>query len=689
MLRKSLEYRIIMFAFVILFLTTLAITGMDIAGFRRDYEQALVLRTQSIGQAMKASIEKVLQLGLQLRDLPAMTERCRDIVLSNPEISYAVITANDGSVLYFNDSRYERLNLSGSQRSPAVPSTQRIIHEQTSYYNTSIGLKSYDGSIAGYAHVGFRGDAINNKVYGMALRSSAVFVLFFVVSFGCVLFFIKRAIITPIDTLRSSVKMIAEGNYKVTTPPLTSTEFQELGQRIDAMAQALDSRDTALRENYEDLATTHTRLLDSFQKLEELSSQLERSQTLYKTLLEDAGDAIIVLDQQGHIAIANKKAEELLGLAADELLHKHISTILLTLNASDMAHILKLIKDTSSGNFKNTIEETHITTGRHEQIITKMHIGGVQAGNESLLQLLIRDVTTERTLLQNLEKSAAELTRLNQMKDSFLGVASHELKTPLTVIMGYTELLLHDLQQELTPSVQEMTQNISNAAGRLHLIVNDLVDVSMIDRKKLSLNLKSVDIVKLLEQALREHRLFFATRKQTVTLECPSDIPRIQADPDRIIQMLSNLLSNAVKFTPDGGSITVSCRLTTVLDSAGTSVLHAPQSLLQPHGPHVSYLEIAVKDSGIGIDREEQQRVFEKFYEVGNINEHSTGRIAFKSKGTGLGLSIAKGIAQMHGGVVWVESIGYNPDTCPGSTFFVLLPLDPQITDGTIAYNDI
>ena len=95
-------------------------------------------------------------------------------------------------------------------------------------------------------------------------------------------------------------------------------------------------------------------------------------------------------------------------------------------------------------------------------------------------------------------------------------------------------------------------------------------------------------------------------------------------------------------------------------------------------------MEIAIHDTGIGIDKDEQLQVFEKFYESGNIEEHSSGKVAFKARGAGLGLSIARGVVEMHGGEIWVESSGHDPQNCPGSTFFILLPLDPFKGDGTI-----
>lgn len=682
-MRNSLEHKIILFAFIILSLTTVATAAVNIAGFRRDYIQAQILRSQSIGQAIKSSVEKVLILGIVLHDIPGLSEKCRDVVLSTPDITYALITSLEGHVLYSSDPAFENIHLQTNLHANGTHTVQLELGSQT-FYDTVIGLNSYDGALVGYIHVGFPTNNVNSRVYGMALKSGVVFIFFFLISFGCVIFFVKRHISTPIDALLSGVKTVADGNFKISLPRMSTNEFKELADKIEIMALTLASRDAALRQNFEELAATHDQLQTSFQKLESLSSQLEKSEELYKTLLEDAGDAIIVLDQNETVAIANKKVEEFLGYAADELLEKHISAILLLLRAENIPHILQIINNAKTGT--PVAEEITFTTKNEVQVIGQLHIGCIQTGSQTLLQVVIRDVTRERALMINLETSAAELSRLNKMKDSFLGLASHELKTPLTVIMGYTELLLHDIRAELTPTVHDMTQNISTAALRLNCIIKDMIDVSMIDRKQLALRVEQIEINPLLEQAAREQQLFFAVRKQKLTFNLDPALPMISGDRTRLIQLMANLINNAIKFTPDGGEITITSRSRDLLRSKEpTSSDTSNSALLHICREPQHYVEIAIRDTGIGIDTDEQLRIFDKFYEAGNIEEHSSGKVAFKSRGAGLGLSIARGVVEMHGGEIWVESSGHDPQNCPGSTFFILLPLDPFKGDGTIA----
>jgi len=219
-----------------------------------------------------------------------------------------------------------------------------------------------------------------------------------------------------------------------------------------------------------------------------------------------------------------------------------------------------------------------------------------------------------------------------------------------------------------------MVQNISAAGARLDNIVKDMVDVSMIDQKQMSLKLGQVDINALVEAAVKELRYFLVLRKQEIAMHLAASLPMIRGDQTRLTQLFSNILGNDIKFTPDGGTVSVRTALKQVdknrlLPGFGNSGLNIGRNQQQ-------FIEIVISDTGIGIDKDDQRRIFDKFYEAGNIEEHSSGKVAFKARGAGLGLSISKGVTDMHGGQLWVESPGYDPHTCPGSSFIILLPIE-------------
>jgi hypothetical protein len=234
-----------------------------------------------------------------------------------------------------------------------------------------------------------------------------------------------------------------------------------------------------------------------------------------------------------------------------------------------------------------------------------------------------------------------------------------------------------------------MVENIANAANRLDNIVKDMLDVSMIDDRRLRLNLEKVNLNRLVETSINELRFFLAMRNQELVMQFDETIPLINGDPSRLLQLLTNVLGNAIKFTPDGGRITVATNAKYL--SRSRPVVPPGQTKPSADAAKEShlYVEVVITDTGIGIARDDQLRIFDKFFEVGNIEEHSTGKVAFKSKGAGLGLAIAKGIVEMHGGDIWVESSGYDPLLYPGATFHILLPVNPLISEATPTYMNI
>jgi signal transduction histidine kinase len=271
-------------------------------------------------------------------------------------------------------------------------------------------------------------------------------------------------------------------------------------------------------------------------------------------------------------------------------------------------------------------------------------------------------------LVDRLEEKVAALTRSDEMKSRFIAIAAHELRTPVTVIRGYLDILLDATGpiSEVSPDTKVQLEGIYHGVSRLYEIVEDMLDVTRIEAKTLDLRIAPVRLDQAAAKAVALHRENAQRRNLTLTLEPMGHLPTIWGDGGRIQQTLGHLIGNAVKFTPDGGSITVSGRVVSQeqLDT------RAPNPPLDDH-----FVEVIVADTGIGIEPSEQGRIFEQFYEVQDPSLHSTSKTEFMGGGAGLGLAITRGVAEAHGGWVWVESDGYDPDRFPGSRFHVVLPV--------------
>jgi signal transduction histidine kinase len=271
-------------------------------------------------------------------------------------------------------------------------------------------------------------------------------------------------------------------------------------------------------------------------------------------------------------------------------------------------------------------------------------------------------------LVDRLEEKVAALTRSDEMKSRFIAIAAHELRTPVTIIRGYVDILLDPTGpiSEVSPEATVQLEGIYHGVSRLHEIVQDMLDVTHIEAKTLDLRIAPVRLDQAAAKAVALHRENAQRRNLTLTLEPMGHLPTIWGDGGRIQQALGHLIGNAVKFTPDGGSVTVSGRV----------VSHEQLDTTAPNPPvDDHFVEVIVADTGIGIDPSEQSRIFEQFYEVRDPSLHSTSKTDFMGGGAGLGLAITRGVAEAHGGWVWVESDGYDPDLFPGSRFHVVLPV--------------
>jgi signal transduction histidine kinase len=210
-----------------------------------------------------------------------------------------------------------------------------------------------------------------------------------------------------------------------------------------------------------------------------------------------------------------------------------------------------------------------------------------------------------------------------------------------------------------------LLEGIYHGVSRLHEIVEEMLDVTRIEAKTLSLKISPVQLEKVAEKAIAVYQEIAEQRNVTVTVEPMGHLPIIWADGARTQQMLAHLIGNAIKYTPDGGRITVS----------GRQVGRDTSVTTPGHVQGDQFVELIVADTGIGIDPDEQDRIFEQFYEVRDPRLHSTSKSEFMGGGAGLGLAITRGVVEAHGGWVWVESEGYDPVRCLGSRFHVVLPV--------------
>ncbi len=237
----------------------------------------------------------------------------------------------------------------------------------------------------------------------------------------------------------------------------------------------------------------------------------------------------------------------------------------------------------------------------------------------------------------------------NRAKSEFVSFVAHELKTPMTAIRGYADLLRSGVVGPLNDNQRNFLDVIRANVERMAALVSDLADISRIEAGQLRLNFQRVAVPKAVEEVVRSLGPQIEAKGQHLILEVPEDLPDVWADPIRLVQILTNLVSNAHKYTPEGGTIRIKAALSA--------------NEWDPDGPP-QVIHIAVEDTGLGIHPEEQSRIFQRFFRSEN------DRDAKEQPGTGLGLYITKNLVEMQGGKIWFES-----EYRQGTTFHFTVPV--------------
>jgi len=272
----------------------------------------------------------------------------------------------------------------------------------------------------------------------------------------------------------------------------------------------------------------------------------------------------------------------------------------------------------------------------------------------SINQMMERMVSQR---VEELNNAYNTLAKHDKNKSAFIQVAAHELRTPLTVIKGYLGMLSVDAVVQANPVLAQAIEGVSQGTSRLHQVVSSMLDVARLDNQITNPHVEPVSLNLILRLIHKDYVKDLETRHLNFELdEAIKDIPPLLADPELLKKALDHVVVNAIKFTPDGGTISISA---IVFEDARLG----------------KQAEIRIKDTGIGIDPEHHKIIFEKLFQLGTVELHSSSRTNFKGGGAGLGLAIASGIVKALQGNIWVESVGHDETNFPGSTFVIRLPL--------------
>ena len=417
-----------------------------------------------------------------------------------------------------------------------------------------------------------------------------------------IIYMAKRKIVDPIKALANTAQQLGGGDFDIQTNIATSDELGDLG--------------IALNEAAGKLRDSHVLLA---QKIREVTKNFEK----FKLAVEGTSDHVVITDMEGVILYANKAAEKTTGYLREEIVGNKPSLWGKQMPIEFYKSMWDTIK-TKRGNFYGEITNKR----KNGQIyITESHISPLfdEQGSPYGFVGVERDITRQK--------------EIDKSKTEFVSIASHQLRTPLTIISWYIEMLSDPHDTTLSEKQKQYIEEIMRANKRMIELVNALLNVSRIDLGTFMVDVVPTDFSIAIEDTLKDLSLQIARKDLHVARQYDKSLSPVNADPKLLRIIFQNLLTNAIKYTPAGGSITIG------LSKTQSNIL------------------ISVADTGFGIPAYQQEKIFSKFFRADNARER-------EPDGNGLGLYIIKSLLEHSGGRIWFTS-----EENKGTTFFVELPL--------------
>ena len=419
------------------------------------------------------------------------------------------------------------------------------------------------------------------------------------------------------------------------------------------------------------LSQANEQLKKEIQRRAKVTEALQRSEIRFRSTFEQAAVGISHVSPEGKVIRINERACHILGYDRSELLQMDLQELT---HPSDLPEDLDLIQQVLDGKISRyAMEKRYIHKNGHPIWCNRsVSLLRNSDGTPHYFISVLEDISQRKEAEAQLYAAKIEAEEANMAKSNFLNSISHELRSPLNAVIGFSEVLLDQFFGPLKKEQVEYLNDILQSGQHLLTLINDILDFSKQETKETRFSPVSTALEPVMVESLKITESMIKEKQIQVIRDLPEEFSKIylHSDPVRLKQIFNNLLSNAVKFTSKGGTITITGK--TVPDVCPPSKIsgedHAPLNASQTiTSQAVPGVEICIRDTGIGLAPRHMDKIFESFFQVEN-------GISGKSPGTGLGLPLVKRFVEMHKGHIWVNSDGLGKGSCICFT----IPLAPD-----------
>ncbi|KQX45916.1 MULTISPECIES: two-component system histidine kinase PnpS [unclassified Paenibacillus] len=507
----------------------------------------------------------------------------------------------DGKVLGDSDQRPEQMD-NHLNRPEIASAAANGVGYVTRYSDTlkenmlyaAIPVKNEAQETTGFLRISMSLEQVGKSIRSLWYFLISGLIILFLIA-GIVSYRIAKGITHPIEKMTKVAQQITNMNYQSRVPAYSNDEVGQLGQAINRMSESLQQQMARIQENERRL----------------------------QGVMENMMSGIMMIDREERIMLLNPAAEYILGFSSQELLGKKYN------EAKQQFEFTKLIQECIET--QDPIRDEMVFYYPAERILD-IHLSPIAHEDEewSGVLIVIHDITAVR--------------RLERMRSEFVANVSHELKTPIAAVKGFAETLLAGALNDKETAVSFL-QIIFDESERLNRLIGDILELSKIESKRIPMNFSPIYLPEFLERSLSVLRKEAEKKHIELSMLVDDDI-YIEADEDRLRQIIINLLSNGIAYTHDGGKVKVRVE---PLD-------------MNADGDY-ERLRLIVSDTGMGIPKKDLPRIFERFYRVDKARSRSSG-------GTGLGLSIVKHLVELHKGTIRVDS-----EVGVGTRFTIELPV--------------